>query len=175
MVSAVTAPVQASGIRDYDRHGPLTWLISEDVTGGVMGVGVAKRKTNGSSPARVMLKSASHMPMTFEPGCSNVACNNFIALLVSVKATSELNTTSKRRMKGWREMAESNTGPVKSHTFSYRDDAQERKRKPTAYTEGERASSEVKEVDKSILEERGDSCKKGSGYSKKWRASELSD
>ena len=51
---------------------------------GKLSLGVARRKANGSTPAWIMIESAS-TPTTFEPKCSNVR-NSLISLLISVGA-----------------------------------------------------------------------------------------
>ena len=51
---------------------------------GKLSLGVARRKANGSTPAWIMIESAS-TPKTFEPKCSNVR-KSLISLLISVGA-----------------------------------------------------------------------------------------
>ena len=51
---------------------------------GKLALGVAKRNKNGSTPAWIMIESAS-TPMTFEPRCSNIR-NSLLSLLISVGA-----------------------------------------------------------------------------------------
>ena len=70
----------------------------------------------------------------------------------SVLEPQKKNGCSGRWMKVWVEKAESNTGPVKSHTFTCRDNPHKRKWKLTVYPEGEQQPSGVKEVNRSILE-----------------------
>jgi len=117
---------------------------------GNLALGVAKRKANGSTPAWILIESVS-TPTTFEPLCSNVR-NSLISLLIGVGAIKKKDRTSTRWMKAWLEKAESNTGPVKSHTFSCRDDPHKRKWKLTVYPEVEQQPSGVKDVDRSISE-----------------------